>query len=223
MALYQPITKLAGCVEEEFAKTDGGDEFLPDNKLSELVTRDGVVSAFQIAKFSGWEDLVDFVLNDAKRLFLILVMMTSRKEEKLSLLKGLECDGIKDASLPISFNKRENKQYYGYSLEGRHDGPQFGIFDEWERNDRELFEGHQWRFTAPVFDGSRFRFHFAKNRRLPYLGVAQKPASSGFFGEVSRIEIHRAHIRLPVLAAVSDLPILFSLGLNSDVLGSTHR
>jgi hypothetical protein len=204
MTPYKAITELAGCVEEEFAKTDVGDEFLPYNKLSELVTRDGVVSAFQIADFSGWEDLVDFVLNDAKRLFLILVMMTSRKEEKLSLLKGLEYDGIKDASLPIGFNKRENKQYYGYSLEGRHDGPQFGIFDEWERNERELFESNQWRFIAPVFGEGRFRFHFATKIRLPFLKVAPKPSSSGFFGEVSRIEMHPKHI--PALKAVCNLP-----------------
>jgi hypothetical protein len=218
---YKAITELAGRVEDEFSKTDGGAEFLPYNKLSEFVTRDEVASAFQIANFSGWEGLVDFVLNDAKRLFLILVMMTSKGEEKLSLLKGLERDGIKDASLPIDFNKRENKQYYGYSLEGRHDGPQFGIFDEWERNERVLFRSTQWQFTAPVFGEGRFRFHFAADVRLPFLKVAAKPSSTGFFGEVSRIEIHPKHI--PILKAVCNLPLLFSTQLNSDLLGSSHR
>jgi hypothetical protein len=221
MKPYKAITELADRIEDAFAKTDGGAEFLPYNKLSEFVTRDEVASAFQSANFSGWEGLVDFVLNDAKRLFLILVMMTSKAEEKLSLLEGLEHDGIKDASLPIDFNKRENNQYYGYSLEGRHDGPQFGIFDEWERSECRAFKSTQWLFTAPVFGEGRFRFHFAADIRLPFLKVAAKPSSSGFFGEVSRIEIHPKH--LPILKAVCNLPLLFSTPLNSDLLGSSHR
>ena len=222
MALYQRITKLAGDVEDEYVTTEGegGQEFLPYNKLGELVTVDKVRSVFQDANISGAEGLLVFVLNDAKRLFLILVRMTSRTVEKLSLLKDLQRDGINDASLPIGF-KRENKRYYGYSLEGRPDSTKFEIFNEWEPNDRELFESIQWRFTIPVFDSSRFQFHFTQKRILPYLEVAAKPASSGFFGEVSRIEIHSAHI--PILQAVSNLPLLFSLGLNSDVLGSSHR
>jgi len=188
--------------------------------LGELVTRDKVVSAFQGANIFGAEDLVDFVLNDAKRMFLILLMM-SETDEKLSLLRGLRNNGINDASLPIGLDK-ENRKHYGYSLEGpRHDGPQFAVFNEWKRNDRVLFESNQWKFTAPVFGGSKFRFQFAPKRRLPYLKVAAKPSSSGFFGEVSRIEIHPAHI--PVLEAVRNLPLLFSLLLNLVFLGLSHR
>jgi hypothetical protein len=211
MADYQRINKLASRVEEESAKTaktEGDEDFLPYNKLSELVTRDEVRSAFQDANISDAEDLVDFVLKDAKRLFLILVMMSGENDEKLSLLRGLQRDEIKDATLPIGFIK-ENNQYYGYSLEGRLegrlDGPQFAVFNEWERRDCGFFDSCQWRFTAPVFDRSRFRFHFAGRRILPFLKVAPKPASSGFFGEVSQIEIHSAHI--PGLEAVSNLSL----------------
>ena len=222
MVLYQRITKLADDVDMECVTSEGegGQEFLPYNKLDELVTIDKVSSAFQDANISGAEDLLGFVLNDAKRLFLILVRMTSRTVEKLSLLRDLQRDGINDASLPIGF-KRDNNKYYGYSLEDGLDGTKFEIFNNWERNDRELFESNQWRFTAPVFDGSRFRFNFTKKRILPYLEVAPKPASSGFFGEVSRIVIHSAHI--PVLRAVSNLSLLFSLRLSSNLLGSSHR
>lgn len=211
MAPYQRIIKLKECVLNRQVLSQHKGKFLPDNKLSELVTRDEVSSAFQDATIWDAEGLVDFVLNDAKRLFLILVMMTSKGDEKLSLLRGLQRDGINDASLPIDF-KPENEQFSGYSLEGPSDGPQFAVFNKWEPMDRDSFDLYQWRFTAPVFDvtdQSRFRFRFASNRILPYLKVAQKPTSSGFFGEVSRIEIHPAHIR--GLTAASNLPPLCSL------------
>ena len=220
MANYESITKLAADIEEEFVKTNEEQEFLPCDKLGELVTRDRVLSAFQDANISNEEDLVVFALNEAKRIFLILVMM-SETEEKLSLLRGLQDNGMNDESLPIGLDK-ENRKHYGYSLEGsRYGGPQFAVFNEWMRNDRVLFESNQWKFTAPVFDNNKFRFQFSPKRILPYLVVAPKPSSSGFFGEVSRIEIHPAHI--PELEAVRNLPLLFSFRLNSAFLGSSHR
>jgi hypothetical protein len=216
MANYESNDDLADDVADEFVQTNFGEEFLPYNKLGELVTRNKVLSAFEHANILDAEDLVDFVLNNARRIFLILVMM-----ERISLLRGLQDNGVDDDSLPIGFDK-ENKEHCGYSLEGpRYDRPQFTVFNEWKRIDRMLFETNQWKFTAPVFGGSTFRFQFSPNRRLPFMKVAAKPASSGFFSEVSRIEIHPAHI--PVLKAVRNLPFMFLLLLNSACLGSSHR
>jgi hypothetical protein len=192
------IKKLSGYIEGQSVTNKDGGDFLPHDKLNEIVSREEVMSNLKDAKVSNPEDLVEFVLKDAKQLFLILVMM-----EDLSLLRGLQQDEIKDASLPIGFDK----EYYGYSLEEREPlgKPRFSIFKDWTRNERRLFDTYQWNFAVPMFNGSQFRFHFHKNRILPFLNSeAEKSVSSGFFGEVSRTEIHPAHIA--VSEAVSNSP-----------------
>jgi hypothetical protein len=163
-----------------------------------------VESALKNAEVPDWRDLVEFVIEKAKRLFLILVMMTSKKDEKLSLLRDLQSYGISDDDLPIGFNKQNNRKYYGYSIEKHPYGPHFEVFDGWERNERELFNSNQWQFTSPRFDSKQFRYHFAMKRILPFMEVAARPHSSGFFGEVSRIEAHPAHF-LPKLDVVCTL------------------
>jgi hypothetical protein len=206
MTSYKVITDLAFDVEDRFKKTNGGsgEDFLPYDQFDKLVTRDVVESALKNAEVPDSGDLVEFVINKARRLFLILVMMTSRKDEKLSLLKGLQSHGISDDDLPIGFIKQNNKKYYGYSIEKHHDEKHFEVFDEWERNERNLFNSNQWQFTSPRFDSTKFRHHFNTKRILPFMKVAARPHSSGFFGELSRIEVHPAHF-LPKLDVVCTL------------------
>lgn len=218
MDTYPEIKKLAARIEAHYATSSDEDEFLPYDKLNEFVTQKEVMSAFKDARISheegDTEALLDFVLTDAKQVFLILVMMTG-DTERISLLRDLKGDGISDNSLPIGFKSEDSGQYYGVSLE-KLDGPRFSVFKTWDRQKRNLFDQNQWKFIAPVFGGSIFRFQFHHKRILPYLKVALKPHSSGFFGEVSRIEIHPAHILVP--EAVSNLSPLPSQWLISEAL-----
>ncbi|KAI8632601.1 hypothetical protein F5Y19DRAFT_491226 [Xylariaceae sp. FL1651] len=199
--LYPQITKLAQDVKDKY-KVVGVDKFLPYDMLQELVTADTVRVVLQNANVmeTEIEGLVNFVLNHgAKRLFLILVLMTTKSEEQLSLLLDLKDGEVTDESLPLAFSPDNQKKYYGYSLEkAEPDERQFSLFNDWDDNEWEKFDHYQWPFIAPVFRANKFRYHFAKLRPLPYLQVAQHPASSGFFGEVSRAEIHPAH--LPALS-----------------------
>jgi hypothetical protein len=206
MTLYEVITDLASDVEDRFKTTDDGrgEDFLPHDQFDILVTRDVVESALKNAGVPYSGDLVEFVINKARRLFLILVMMTSSKDEKLSLLKDLQSRGTSDDDLPIGFIRQSNKKYYGYSIEKHHDGPHFKVVDGWDRNERDVFDNNQWRFTSPRFESTKFRYHFSTKRILPFMQVAARPHSSGFFGEVSRIEVHPAHF-LPKLDVVCTL------------------
>ncbi|KAI1326501.1 hypothetical protein F5Y16DRAFT_374969 [Xylariaceae sp. FL0255] len=207
---YPKIASLQIEIKEHYIpKGSSNDEtFLPHDKLEDLVTFDSVREILQSADMDEpfVKDLVDFVLNkDAKKLFVILVLMTGRNEEKVSLLADLKAGGLNDNSLPLGFHVNErDKLVYGYSLEvDMRDEQQFKVFNDWEDNEWTTFDYHQWHLMAPVFGSGKFRHIFSPRRPLPYLEIAHKPASSGFFGEVSRVVVHPAHIALPMTGVLT--------------------
>lgn len=92
------------------------ERFLPVDKLEELVTKESVLLALQetTIKQQNHEDLASWVLENGKRLFLILVLTTQRSIEQLSCLDDLKNDGLNDSVLPLGFSDAE--PCYGYSL-----------------------------------------------------------------------------------------------------------
>ncbi|RYP92950.1 hypothetical protein DL770_000931 [Monosporascus sp. CRB-9-2] len=165
------------------------------NALAVFVTPRNVEDVLKDAGVHDARRLAKFVLNDAKKLFLILVMMTGLENEKISLLADLKRSNISDASLPIQFHyDRVEGPYHWSSLE-RSAEKRFEFVGNWDRRDRDLLaETYQWHFLAPVFGDDTFRFDFHPRRILPYLYAEPRAASSGFFGEVSRNVIHKAHV-----------------------------
>jgi hypothetical protein len=191
---YQGQEKLEGDVEEAFEKNCDGESFLPFDKLTHFVTKQTVESALMEAHVTQPGDLVDFVLDGAMRVFLILAVMG-----KLSMIEAFRHSGIDDSALPIDMGQKN----CGVSLEKENQAKPYAVFKLWGMRDRALFKELQGYLTAPIFDDT-FRFRFHRQRNLPYLydsESAKTEPSSGFFGEVSRKEIHRAHI--PILSLVS--------------------
>jgi hypothetical protein len=210
MAQFSRIAQLSKHANEALVQNEEEDaRFLPDDKLREFVTPAEVDLCFQEAKISD-TDLVEFVLESAVRLFLLLVLMSDDgKEQKLSLLKDFKHENINDATLPIKIQRGDNGNQYGFSLD-LPNGPRFSAFRDWSPRDVREFETLQYMLNVPVFDNSKFRFQFHRKVILPYLKIRANAAevSEGFFGEVSKIEIHPAHI--PVLKAVSVLCLRIS-------------
>ncbi|KAI0868529.1 hypothetical protein GGS24DRAFT_494486 [Hypoxylon argillaceum] len=192
---YPGLSKLSRDIKEKYCMRN--EEFLPYDMLEELVKKESVLLAFQETPIEQdkREGLAAWVLKSGKRLFLILVLLTRNSEEQLSWLEDLKDGGIDDRALPLGFNKK-TEPYYGFSLEeGADSAKRFHLFKDWEENNLHLFETHQWPLLAPIFGNStKFRHQLDKRQPLPYLDEAKRPASSGFFGEVSRAEIHPAHI-----------------------------
>ncbi|EWG56035.1 serine/threonine protein kinase [Fusarium verticillioides 7600] len=97
----------------------------------------------------------------------------SEEREKLSFLANFLEHGLTDASLPV-----EKHQLHL-------------IFTS--QNDRALFCSYQHMVTSPEFGKDKFRFKLHTNTILPYL-KSYDPSGRGFFGEVSRMDIHPSHI-----------------------------
>ncbi|KPM37809.1 hypothetical protein AK830_g8766 [Neonectria ditissima] len=198
---YKRIEKLATDIEKAFDVASDEESFLPCDKFEEFVTESVVKETLETASLEDVQSLLQFVLSSAKKIFLTLVMLTSKNEEKISMLREFRHRGVDDASLPIGFKNEEGgRGWYGYSLDEPSDPKrQFScpVDKIWGRTDRKNFASYQWCFIAPIFNEGQFRFRFHGRTVLPYLDVAPKPTSSGFFGEVSRIGIHPAHISPP--------------------------
>lgn len=203
MATCSRINKLAEKVESQYLRDHDGQTFLPEDQLHAFILESSVRDVLQDAGLvaNDVDDLVQFVCNkdlerSGRRLFLILVMMTDSME-KLSFLEQLKANGVDDSALPIHFfGGKYNGQ--GYRLEHPdHSGSEsnrFPIFAQLSRNERHLFDSHQWNFLAPVFGIGRFRSQFSRQRRLPYLRLSPQPVSSGFFGEVSQAVVVSSHV-----------------------------
>ncbi|KAI0411895.1 hypothetical protein F5X98DRAFT_383183 [Xylaria grammica] len=156
-------------------------ELMTFRRHKELVTRDSVLSAFKAigeTESAELDHIVDFVLRKGERVFLILVLMTYNNAEKLSALRELKSAGVDDDKLPLELS---NKELLDQMPKG------------WEDNDFELFWVHQWPLLAPIFERESI-YDLHELQPLPYVELPSTPKGEGFFGEVSRAEIHEAHI-----------------------------
>ncbi|KAJ6286663.1 hypothetical protein J3E71DRAFT_388342 [Bipolaris maydis] len=179
------ITRFINEVVDSFCKNDENLEFMPEHKLNEFVTRSRVDSETVVNR----DDVVNFVIKRAPRLFLILLLMENGNlEHQLRCCKNEDLD---DCALPIHFNEDGHAESIQVSSKAR----RYTWLQEFSRNERKVFLDNQWSLTIPVFGArEKFRFELAPLQRLPFLEEASGPEANGFFGEVSRAVIHASHI-----------------------------
>ena len=183
------IEKLRNDIDNALCKNSDSQDFLPNDKLSQFVHRERIRSVLRPSGcFDNMDDLITFIREKAPRLFLTLVMIDTKNLEQE--LKHFQDVGFDDRVLPIQF--RDN---LAHTLQKIPDPTPYSLASKWKRNERVLFEEWQRRFTVPVF-GTPNNFHhqLLEGQRLPFLDVAPRPASSGYFGEVTKIIIHAKHI-----------------------------
>ncbi|CAN9136397.1 unnamed protein product [Alternaria alternata] len=208
-ATEKAIEDLAAAIEEAPCANSKDELFLPVDKIRGFVEEEKIRDVVgHTQSFDQMEDLVRFVQEHAQRLFLILIMMESQALELE--LKYFQDMGFDDRVLPIWIDHQNRS---AYNLRDPHSSAKRYRFPrKWGRGGVVLFEEFQRRFTVPVFGTpNTFHHHMPEGQRLPYLEVAPKPASSGYFGEVSRNIIHAKHIHpsieLPIMVWTSKNPI----------------
>jgi hypothetical protein len=198
------IAKFRRQVGKEFKRNSFDQEFLPNDTLEEIVTPDKVEKILRAADWStpallaDIPDLVDFVCQPrnegGKRLFLILACMAHGDKTNLLLLHKLWKNKLTDASLPLTFRyeERDDEEYYeAWS----HDRTRIDCFGDWifNTNNHRLFDSYQRNFLAPVFGGEQFYHELGESQVLPFMKKPER-GGAGSFGDVSKVEIHYAHI-----------------------------
>ncbi|KAK2044256.1 HET-domain-containing protein [Colletotrichum somersetense] len=204
---HKAITSVGDEVVSAFVINYEGHKFFPRNELRLIATRERVKMVLGAAKVDAGKSLLNFVEKNAACLFLILVLMTDSDREEVSQLKGLKAGSLGNGFLPVEFLMDPDTRvwYWGSSLHDRHSRRNYPIPGDWKLSQRELFDTYQWRFISPLFGTEeRFRFKFHNRIILPYLDVARRAASSGFFGEVYKVKIHHAHIAPKLARKASD-------------------
>jgi hypothetical protein len=159
--------------------------FFPQHEVEFLIQRERVKSTLleNIANIKGndLEALVNYVMADAKQVFLTLIFSNMVKR-----INTLYNKGFKDQDLPVFINQQ-------YQICEPDSNTRLDCFVEWGSQDSLDFCEKQWIFLAPVFQQKKFNYEFYDDHRLPFLPVKEKMTSSGHFGEVKRLLLHPAH------------------------------
>ncbi|KAF5584629.1 serine threonine kinase [Fusarium subglutinans] len=162
--------------------------FLPESDIQGLVTPDKVKLLLPNAK----PELVDFICNDAKKLFLTASLHHGNLQDIMGTFKD---HGMTDEHLPIRDLTSEDK-YCEVHTEGlqrvcSHEKA-LEAFHRWDAHDVWNFYNDQWMFCAPMLSMECSSQEFHPKHILPFIekGKTQK---DGHFSTVFEAVIHPGH------------------------------
>lgn len=187
------------------------DRFLPQGQLNRLITRDSILDAVEIEEDEveeGDELLVKFVLQEAKKLFAILVTTRHPKlQEAISLFQKHNFD---DTKLPIKFwtgQMFNDAQHPFFEMQGARKKK------VWDKSLIYDFQEKQWEFLAPVLSTEETYHCYGNHVIMPF--VAQIASfAEGSFGVVSKYEIHEDHMVIKDASQQITKPVCTAFGLN---------
>ena len=182
-------------VKSQFGKRS--DHFLPRGELDRLITRESIVAELEIEEGEAEaENLIEFILQKAKRLFAIIVYIRLPKLGDAMLL--FQKNKYDDERLPIEewtkeafeANLLENTEHPFIVMQGIVKRKKDCI---WSKGYIYDFQKRQWEFLAPMISTEETNDCHNTNVILPFT-TQHSNLAEGSFGVVSKYEIHRDHI-----------------------------
>lgn len=174
-------------------------EFIPNDKVEELVTERSVTQALLADEASDepFRDeacgsmtvndqthaLVGFVLKSAKKLFMISLMCGMSGDRLRRAMESFHLHAFSDKDLPLTSSK--SLDHYAFRTRA------------WSALRRNLFMENQWKLLVPVFSPGFVRLHLEPEHILPFVHVASE-RREGTFGNVYQVTIHPSHQEDPV-------------------------
>lgn len=167
--------------------------YVPESRIHELITENNIKAELNRLEIRVTTELMNFVLENAKRLFAILVYSNMTKK-----ITGCCEHKFMDGHLPVigpdahngyRFSSLSEQQPFGVSI----DDASVALW-EWDKADFQVdFYENQWLFVVPVFNRTRYRYKFHREHILPFVSVGTEKERSGGFSRVSPVTIHPAH------------------------------
>jgi hypothetical protein len=168
--------------------------YLPEKKLSDIVTRERIAKVFP----NIMEDLVEFIMESGKKLFVITINSVPANHI-IAAMREFKIHGLNDEDLPIeginhtckSVPSRGGPLLRGKdsSLNCNHD-PKFDVFHHypWNLNNRRSFCGNQWGLLVPRLTMNQFE-KFETNRILPITEKTPRSVGGGHFSQVFKAKL----------------------------------
>lgn len=185
----------------------GGQEFIPLDKIAPFLTEANVQATLGDAGLAS-QGLIEFVLQKANKVFLILVCTA-----KVEALGDLYSAGFDDGSLPVGKEQATNAllstaQAFRYRLASMNKTTHkletyWPVFDAWSPRDIREFERNQWHFLAPTFAEDTFFYTFHRMCPVPLLSLRaasedgeDEPCGSGNFSTVYKLGVYNDKVGL---------------------------
>ncbi|KAI0432193.1 hypothetical protein F5Y09DRAFT_160880 [Xylaria sp. FL1042] len=162
------------------------DKFLPNNAIDILVTEENIIAELDGVKFkkrkhTSRDKLIQWILKDARKLFLIHIDVGLGPDDAFRSLKQFMKQGFVDKNLPIldvkSKDFRFNECFLGC----------------WKQCYLERFSDFQWRYLSPIFRGAESEYHLDRRHVLPFIEKDRQGTKAGAFSIVHKVTIHEAH------------------------------
>ena len=182
------------CVMSQFEKTPH--LFLPQRKFEAIVTREIIRSTLYGESDSEDEALINYFVNDARKLFAITVLTGLSMPEYLIQAMCLFKDrGFSDDDLPIEDllsveNEQTSANRKPVDLSTHTLG---GIGEPWTSARIHTFYHEQWKLLAPVFSMDEANDDLGIHT-IPFIAKNEE-VCEGSFGYVRRYRIHSDHIQ----------------------------
>ncbi|KAF2496438.1 HET-domain-containing protein [Lophium mytilinum] len=174
--------------------------YLPEGRIVELVTAESITEELELdhldpstaAKFdqSRQAELVDWILNGARKLFAICVEcgILPRRNMLATFLRFRKY-GFDDKSLPIR-NPRDNSR----PTASNSPDP---VFHEqvWSMFKLHNFYEKQWKYLVPVFGSNQYDYDLPSDCILPFQ-TDRDDTGQGAFSSVYKVKVHPDHMRL---------------------------
>jgi hypothetical protein len=162
----------------------GNQQFLPLSELDAKVTRDSISAQLSEDTRQLLPSLPDEVLDHAKKIFAILVVIGEPRR-----IQDLVQEGLTDEHLPLSLREADNYNV----LKSRND-QNFKSFASWDNEPRvEEFLDKQWLVQAPVLDPTGRHIDLTEKCALPFLQSNKVATAADGLCSVHRGILHPAH------------------------------
>ncbi|KAI1443230.1 kinase-like domain-containing protein [Annulohypoxylon stygium] len=189
------VEQLVGVkMEKSFERSkQDSEDYLPRDAFEAIFDIETIKSLIREAYAEGtkqkWEEIVAQIIRNSpsqgyRRILGVLVLMN-----RVSRIYEFIDERITDYEFPIRRNSSDNKAFE--TRTGLHNAK---LFQNWMRNDIELFYVYQKKLFVPFFDiqeGQLCSYVLDSSVRLPWKDFEQK--TSGGNGLVHRVEIHSQH------------------------------